>query len=128
MFNFNSRYRSNTIPAALITLAACFCTTAAAGENVVPADFTFKFAPTDLATAGGTDRVYGQLVKNARKACRALGSGRELWRMELREACQADLIDKVVARIGRPELSARHRSSAYFDLARQSEKHVETRR
>jgi UrcA family protein len=127
MSDSKSSPRSNPILAALLTLG-CLCVSATEAREVEPVEFTFQFAPTDLATPSGSDRVYGRLVQSARKACKSFGSGREIWRSELRDACQADLIDKVVAQIGRQELTARHRSSAYFDLARQLEGELGVRR
>ena len=127
MFKFNSRSRSNPFLATLVTLAVCLSASTTGAGEVVPASFTFQVAPADLATASGTEKVYGRLVKHARNACKTFGPGREFWRTELREACQADLIDKVVVRIGRSELSARHRSSGYFNLARELEEDLARR-
>jgi UrcA family protein len=127
MFKSNSCSRSNPFLATLVTLAICLSASTTGAGEIVPASFTFQFAPADLSTASGTERVYSRLVKHARNACKAFGPGREFWRTELREACQADLIDKVVVRIGQPELSARHRSSAYFNLARELEEDLALR-
>ena len=49
------------------------------------------------------------------------GRGTELWRQKAQRECQAELIDKVVAEIGKPDLLARHEKSRHFRLARSIE-------
>jgi UrcA family protein len=94
---------------------------AADGDPIVPAEFTFRYERAALGTPAGADAAYVQLVRSARRACRVIGGGRELWRAKLREECAAGLIDKVIAKIAAPGLIARHHGTTHYELARQLE-------
>jgi UrcA family protein len=103
-----------------VTLLAFTCLGASAADQgqLVPESFSFRFDRTQLATPAGTDKVYGQLTRDARRACRVIDGGREIWRARVRRECEADLIDKVVAEVKAPELLARHQGTVHFRLAR----------
>ena len=118
MFIFFLVQRARTVLAAAIVSAACLTASAAEDGKIVPENFTFRFAQDEFATANGVDKLYGRLARDARTACSGLGRGHELWRQKARRECQAELIDKVVARIGKPDLIAAHEKSSYFQIAR----------
>ena len=113
--------RARTVLAAVIVSAACVVASAGEDEKIVPEKFTFRFAQDEFATAAGVDKLYGRLTREARSACRELGGGNELWWQKAHRECQAGLIDKVVAEIGKTGLMARHEKSSYFRLARRIE-------
>lgn len=121
MFIFFLVQRARTVLAAAIVSAACLTASAAEGAKIVPENFTFRFAQDEFATAKGVDKLYGRLTRDARSACGGLGRGTELWRQKAQRECQAELIDKVVAEIGKPGLIARHEKTSYFRLARSIE-------
>jgi UrcA family protein len=118
---FNRTHRIRSIVAAALIAAACTGASAAADDAVVPAEFTFRFERAALGTPAGADAAYVRLVRSARRACRPIGGGRELWRDKLRRECAAGLIDKVVAKIASPRLTARHHGTAHYELARELE-------
>jgi UrcA family protein len=121
MFIFSLVQRARTVLAVAIVSAACLAASAAEDGKIVPGNFTFRFAQDEFATAKGVDKLYGRLTRNARSACGGLGRGIELWRQKAQRECQAELIDKVVAEIGRPDLIARHEKTSHFRLARSIE-------
>lgn len=94
---------------------------AAPDARPVPESFTFRFAPAELSTPAGVDDLYSRLARKARSACRVIDGGTALREAQLRRHCQAGLVDKVVSRIGKPALSARHAASPYLRLAKQAE-------
>lgn len=109
------RIRS-VLVATLLTLGSFGAS--ATQDTVVPESFTFRFDRGELSSPAGVDKVYGQLVRDARRACREIGPGREIWRARMRRECEADLIDRVVARVAAPQLVARHQGTDYFRVAR----------
>jgi UrcA family protein len=115
--NCGYRIISSALAATLFTLGS-FGASAADLAKADPASFTFRFVRGELSSPAGADRAYNQLVRDARRACREIGPGRELWRARLRRECEADLIDKVVAKVAAPQLVARHQGTGYFRVAR----------
>ena len=118
MFIFFLVQRARTVLAAAIVSAACLTASAAENQMMSPENFTFRFAQDEFATAGSVDKLYSRLTRDARSACNGIGRGIELWRQKAHRECQAELIDKVVAEIGKPDLIARHEKSSYFRIAR----------
>jgi UrcA family protein len=113
-----SGYRIRSALAATLLALGCVGASATEKATVVPERFTFRFDRGELSRPAGVDKVYGQLVRDARRACREIGPGRELWRVRMRRECEADLIDKVVATVAAPQLVARHQGTDYFRVAR----------
>ena len=111
-------YGARSALAATLLAFTCFGAGAAEYEQVVPESFTFRFDRTELATPAGADKVYGELTRDARRACRVIDGVTGVWRGRLRRECEADLIDKVVIEAAAPELVARHRGTVHFKLAR----------
>jgi UrcA family protein len=112
-----------TIPVVVLATALA-CTSSGAATAEKPGNFTFRFDRAALSAPGGSGRVYGSLVLEARRACQVLGKGVELWRTNLRNACVASLVDEVVMATGARELVSHHEGTGYYRLARVLEKNA----
>jgi UrcA family protein len=84
-------------------LAAALLHPATASESPArqprePVAFSFRFSRAELDTQRGTERVYQALVNRAARACTVQGGGSGL--RDRDGQCMADLVEKVVRRIG----------------------------
>jgi UrcA family protein len=97
-----------SVLASILVTSGCCATSSAQNGEPDPARFTFRFDRGELDSVAGVDRLYGRLTRDARRACYYLGKGGELWRVDSRNACQAELLEKIVDQSGAPALVARH--------------------
>jgi UrcA family protein len=99
-------------PGILMTgiLAATLLHPAMAAESTAartrePVEFSFRFSRAEFATQRGTERVYQALVNRAARACTVRRAGSAGLR-DRDEQCMADLVEKVVRRIGAQMLTS----------------------
>jgi UrcA family protein len=98
-----------SLPAVALAIALATLGTGAVGaqdEELVYFPFTFELDQERLATQVGANAVYGQLLEQAREACRIRNPSSMLPMVD--QSCAAGLVDRVVLRAGSPTLTARH--------------------
>lgn len=116
-------------PSSLICCSLAILATVSAAPSLgatPPGDglekFTFRIDREALTRSEGVIKVYGALARAAQRACSDIGSGQELWRRNLRRACEASLVDQVVAAAAAPTLAAHHQGSWHNEVARTLER------
>ena len=116
---FASRMRSTCAALLLTSLASVTWASESRGPDATrrePVNMTFRFDAAELATPEGARRAYRRLRIAARRHCTSPGTPlADLQRHD--RQCAADLIEKVVSRVGSPQLTARHRGAITAEVA-----------
>ncbi|MBV6423027.1 MAG: hypothetical protein NAOJABEB_00816 [Steroidobacteraceae bacterium] len=97
-------------------LAAFLCFTAfAAGAAELPAKTVF-YGDLNLSSPAGAGVLYARIKAAAKQVCPGYGE-RTISARDARNACIAQTVDKAVADVNRPLLSALHKSSSTIRTA-----------
>lgn len=105
-----------SLAAMIIAAEPAFAADPAAKETFT---FTYHLDRALLASPGGERAVYFDLQRKTLRACRLPGRGQTLSAPDA--YCVAELIDKVVDRIGSEKVTAHHQGTHYYAGARRIE-------
>ncbi len=96
------------IVAVLFTLTIGTVTTTAAADSQfnIPPSVTVSYADLDLAKAAGAERLYSRISRAARSVCQF--NPKDLRQAISGRACMSTAINKAVADVNKPLLTAHH--------------------
>ena len=84
---------------------------AVAGAN----EYVLSYSAHDLRTPAAVERLHARILKTARRHCPTYQEVRSIAEIN---ACVADVVDDLVAKVEHPELTAYHRGGWRSRLAR----------